>query len=89
MPAKGPRDEKKWQEAKQQAAKSKGKSVSELKGDDYGLVMHIYKQKDPDVFKNKKGARQDAGLLTLLSSKMASDTEFRESLLAELRKFTK
>jgi hypothetical protein len=53
MPASGPKDEKKWQEAKQQAAKSKGKSVSDLKDDDYAIVMSIYKNKKPDYFKKK------------------------------------
>ena len=53
MPTKGKADEDKWQRAKQQAARSKGKSVSELKGGDYALVMHIYKKMAPQYFKKK------------------------------------
>ena len=87
MPAAGPRDEKKWQKAKQQAAKSKGKSVSALKGDDYKLVMTIYKQMKPDYFKGKKAASEDIRLAHLLKAKMAADPEFRESLIDELRGF--
>ena len=33
-----------WNKAKEAAAKSKGKGVSDLKDDDWGLVMHIYQK---------------------------------------------
>lgn len=87
MPTKGPRDEKKWQKAKQQAAKSKGKSVSALKGDDYALVMSIYKKMKPEYFKGKKATPDDLELALSLKAKMASDPEFRESLIDELVRF--
>ena len=87
MPASGPKDEAKWQKAKQQAAKSKGKSVSEMKGDDYAFVMSIYKKMKPDYFKGKKASPDDLEFALSLKAKMASHPEFRESLIDELVRF--
>jgi hypothetical protein len=49
MPASSKRDEEKWQKAKS-IAKKKGQ------GENYALIMGIYKKMDPDYFK-KAAAR--------------------------------
>lgn len=59
MPAnvvKTAKDEKIWSMAKKRVAKSKDKSVSSLSGQDWGLVMNIFK-----AAKKKYGGRLPSG----------------------------
>jgi hypothetical protein len=56
MPASSKRDEEKWQKAKA-VAKEKGE------GENYALIMGIYKKMDPDYFKKAATRVRDRWLL--------------------------